>query len=301
MTSKTVFSPEPHRGWLPWGLLAPVLSIAFVIAGALIPELWMEARGFLTPDGEPKGLAGWYAFLVIPFALTGLIVVAWTRFVERRPLATIGLRGGKAVSALPVGILVGAAMILALVGAIGLAGGYGAAGVGPAWASPAALTAIGLMLLCFVVQSGVEEFMFRGWLLSAVTRKLGLPLGILLSSLVFTFLHWSPGQPWVITLSSFMFSVFACAWAIRAGHVWGVMGWHAGWNWLLGIGFELPVTGLDVGLPVLLVKLVPEGPVLLTGGAQGPEGSWLACLLFAGGAAAIWLWPRKPARLRDAH
>lgn len=297
MTNKTVFSSEPHRGWLPWGLLAPVLCIAFVIAGALVPEQWMEARGFLTPDGEPSGLAGWYAFLVIPFALTGLIILAWTRFVERRPLSTIGLPGGNAVAALPVGVLIGVGMILALVCGIALAGGYGAGAIGPAWTSPAALTAIGLMLLCFIVQSGVEEFMFRGWLLSTVTRKLGLPVGVLLSSLVFTFLHWSPHQFWVITLSSFMFSIFACVWAIRAGHVWGVMGWHAGWNWLLGIGFELPVTGLDVGLPALLVKLAPQGPVLLTGGAQGPEGSGLTSILFAVGALAIWLWPRRSSQL----
>jgi hypothetical protein len=57
------------------------------------------------------------------------------------------------------------------------------------------------------------------------------------------------------------------------------MGWHAGWNWLLCTGFQLPVTGLDVKLPALLVALQPQGSVYLTGGHQGPEGS-IACTVF---------------------
>ncbi|MBY0566549.1 MAG: hypothetical protein K2P70_04525 [Hyphomonadaceae bacterium] len=74
----------------------------------------------------------------------------------------------------------------------------------------------------------------------------------------------------------------------------GVMGWHVGWNWLLATGFELPVTGLDAGVSALLVKLVPDGPDILTGGSQGPEGS-VVCLTFFVGAIATLLW-----RLRNS-
>jgi len=76
---------------------------------------------------------------------------------------------------------------------------------------------------------------------------------------------------------------------MRSKNVWGVMGWHAGWNWLLAVGFELPVTGLNSGLPALLVKLNPVGSVLLTGGAQGPEGSvWCNVVLIACIALVLW-------------
>jgi len=51
------------------------------------------------------------------------------------------------------------------------------------------------------------------------------------------------------------------------------MGWHTGWNWLLGFGFELPVTGLNTHMPALIARFVPIGPDYLTGGAQGAEGS----------------------------
>lgn len=293
MTTRTVFSAEPHRGWLPWGLLAPFLCIFFVALTALGPEPLLERNGWVDAHGDPVGLTGWYAFLVIPFALNGLLILAWTLWVERRPLATIGLTGPAPGKTLLGGLLVGAATILAVVVAIGLAGGYSPGAVAPALASPAALTGIGLLLASFIIQAGVEEIVFRGWLLSAITRKLGLPIAVVLVSLVFTFLHYSPHQEARVMLSSFLFSAFACAWAIRAGNIWGVMGWHAGWNWLLGTGFELPVTGFQLGLPALLVKLVPQGPDALTGGAEGPEGSWLCSAFFVAGIAVLWLWRRK--------
>ena len=37
-------------------------------------------------------------------------------------------------------------------------------------------------------------------------------------------------------------ALFACAWVLRARNVLGIMGWHAGWNWLLAVGFGLPLT-----------------------------------------------------------
>lgn len=299
MTSKTLFSPEPHRGWLPWGLLSPFLCIFFVALCALGPAPLMEHFGWQDAHGDPIGLTGLYAFLSIPFAINGLLILAWVKVIERRPLATIGLTGPAPARTLLGGVLVGAAMILSLVAAIGLAGGYQAGVVAPALASPVALAGIGLMLLCFIIQAGVEEIIFRGWLLSAITRKLGLPAGVVLVSLVFTFLHYSRHQHWLIMLSSFLFSAFACAWAIRAGSLWGVMGWHAGWNWLLGVGFELPVTSLTIDLPALLVKLVPQGPDSLTGGAQGPEGSWLCSAFFVAGIVWLWIGRRKAQPRRD--
>lgn len=287
MTTKAIFSTEPHKGWLPWGALAPFLCIFFVALCALAPSPLMEHWGFQDEKGDPVGLTGWYAFLVIPFALNGLLVLAWVLFVERRSLATIGLGGPARLKPLLGGLLIGGATILTVVAAIGLAGGYSVAGIAPALASPAALAGIAILLLCFIVQAGVEEIIFRGWLLSAITRKLGLPVAVVLVSLVFTFLHYSPHQHWLIMLSTFLFSAFACAWAIRANSIWGVMGWHTGWNWLLATGFELPVTGLQVNLPALLVKLTPQGSDYLTGGAQGPEGSFLCSLFFAAGIAVI--------------
>ena len=119
-----------------------------------------------------------------------------------------------------------------------------------------------LLLFTFALQSSVEELLFRGWLLSVLAKKFNVPVAVVVSSALFSLLHFSPRDHWLASVGTFLFALFACAWVLRTRSVLGIMGWHAGWNWLLAIGFGLPLTGLDVGIPALLVDLQPVGPSL---------------------------------------
>lgn len=292
MKHVALYSPEPALGWLPWAWLSPILLILFVAAPVIALDGWMQAQGWSTPRGDPIGLAGLYALLWIGFVPTLLGVLIWVRFVEGRPLRTIGFVGPKPLKTFLRGVGIGMGTISLVVAAIWAAGGLQAAGVGAAWHSPITLMHIGLLLLSFAVQASTEEIIFRGWLLSVVARKANVAVAVLLVSLVFTFLHYSPQQAPLVTLVSFLFSAFACQWALQRGNLWGVMGWHTGWNWLLAVGFELPVTGIDAGLPAMLVALRPHGSDVLTGGAEGPEGSILCNAFFI--AAMVWMgWRRR--------
>jgi membrane protease YdiL (CAAX protease family) len=298
MRPSTIYSDEPARGWLPWAALAPILCVLFValplVAGSL---LLLEHFGLADAKGEPIGFDGLCAFLLL-FVLDGAVVLAWVRFVERRSLATLGLGGDNRAKKLLQGVAIGIGTILVVVLASWLAGGYHAEGFAKAFHSPMAMLSIAFLLFCFVVQSGVEEILFRGWLLSVLARKLNVASGVAISSVVFAFLHFSPGQYWLVTTNLLLFGLFTCCWALKANTIWGVMGWHAGWNWLSGVGFELPITGLETHQPALLVKLVPQGSALLTGGPQGPEGS-LVCTLFFAGASAWLLWRIQENRKRE--
>ena len=167
-----------------------------------------------------------------------------------------------------------------------------------AFASPAALGAIALLWLGFAVQASVEEIVFRGWMLSAIAAKLGVATAIVLTSAVFTLLHFEPDGTLVFDANVVLFAVFACLWAIGSGNVWGIMGWHAAWNWIFAVGFELRVTSLDAHLPALLVQMAPRGPDYLTGGTQGPEGSvicslLLVCAIVVAGARALRRVPQR--------
>ncbi len=298
MRSTAIYSAEPAKGWLPWGAFAPFLGLVLVIAPLAGASLGLARFHLLDAKGDPIGFAGLLAFLLVPFVLMGLVVLAWVRFVERRPQATIGLAGSDRIRTFLRGYGVGLATISSIVAAIWIAGGYDARLYGKAFASPGALMNIGLLLVGFAVQSSAEEIFFRGWLLSVISRKLNVATAVVLTSVVFSFLHYEPHQYWLVTLNTFLFSVFACAWALTTGNIWGVMGWHAGWNWLLATGFELPVTGLDAKMPALLVQLIARGPVALTGGPQGPEGSFF-CGLFFAGASAFLVWRFRGSRNAD--
>jgi len=297
MTPVVLYSPDPARGWLPWAWLAPILMILFNAVPVIALDGWMQSQHWSTPRGDPIGLAGVYALLCIGFAPTLAAVLVWVRFVEGRSLASIGLTGPAPLKTFLHGLVVGFGMIALVTVAIWMAGGLQAAGLGPAWRSPVSLLNISLLFVIFMFQASVEEVIFRGWMLSVVARKTNVAVAVLLVSLVFCVLHFSPHQPPRVMLSTFLFSLFACAWALRTGSIWGVMGWHAGWNGLLATGFELPVTGIDAHVPALLVALRPQGLDSLTGGAQGPEGSYLCSVFLV--AAIAWIQWRNTRGSRD--
>ncbi len=302
MLSRTIiYAPDPAKGWRPWGLAVPVLAFVFVLVSGAPLEFALEHAGLLDAQENPVGLLGFAAFLLLPFGALGLLVLAWVRFVERRPPATIGLTRGHRAGTFILGHLTGVGMAAAIVAGMWAAGALHAGGFAPAFRTPAALGSIAILLACFAVQSSVEELTFRGWMLSAVAAKFGVVIAVVLSSALFTFLHHDPEAGWVFVLNVVLFAVFACSWALGSGNIWGVMGWHAGWNWLFATGFELRVTGLDAHLPALLVQMVPHGPDYLTGGKQGPEGSVLCTLvLLAGIAVTLARARRRTASQRPA-
>ncbi len=276
-------------------MLVPFLGLAFVIVTGLPFEIWFARLHLLDAvTDDPVGLLGFVAFLIGPFGALALAVLAWVLFVERRPLSTVGLPLPHARARFASGLLAGVSLMCAVVGGIWLAGGLIAHAVAPAFSSGASLAGIALLLAAFAVQSSAEELLFRGWMLSAVAAKFGTLAAVIVSSLVFTLLHFERHAPPLFFFNILLFALFACSWSLRTGSIWGVMGWHSAWNWLLGTGFGLRVTGLDTHTPALLVKFEPVGPVWLTGGAQGSEGSIICTAVLSAGIA--WnLWRKRAA------
>ena len=282
MSLRAIYATDSAKGWQPWGAFVPFLGIAFVAMTVASLTAALQHIRLVDASENPVGLLGFAAFLLLPFAALGLVVFTWVSIVERRPLATIGLIGSHRTRTFLLGHLTGVAMVTAIVAGIWAAGCLTAGAVGPAFRSPAGLSGIAILLACFAVQSSVEEILFRGWMLSAIATKFGVIIAVVVSSLAFTLMHFDPATSRLFVVNVFLFAVFACYWSITTGNIWGVMGWHAGWNWLMATGFELRVTGLDAHMPALIVKLVPRGPDYLTGGTQGPEGSIMCSLVLTG-------------------
>ena len=298
MSPRAIFATDLAKGWRPWGIFVPVLGLIFVAMTVASFTALLQHAHLVDAAENPIGLQGFAAFLLLPFAALGLAVLAWVRFVERRSLSTLGLVNRGRLQTFLLGHITGAAMATAIVAAIWIAGSFAARGYAPAFHSPAGLGSIVILLACFAVQSSVEEILFRGWMLSAIATKFGTVPAIAISSAAFTLMHYDPGVSAIFVTNVFLFAVFACCWAIAVGNIWGVMGFHSGWNWLLATGFELRVTGLDAHLPALLVKLVPRGPDYLTGGVQGPEGSVLCSVVLLGGIVFLGLRRQRERRAR---
>jgi uncharacterized protein (TIGR03382 family) len=293
-----LYADQAARGWLAWPWLAPLLALVF-IAGSNIGGSWLLHRArCLDARWNPRDPVELLAYLLVPFGLLWLVVGLWVRAVERRPLRAIGLSGPRPGRQFVAGLLVGCASMGAVVLVIALAGGYEVGTTAAAARAPRALALIVALLVGFSLQSSAEELVFRGWLLSVLCKRWNGLGAVVASSALFALLHYTRGQSWRVTVISVLFALFCCAWALRSRSVLGVMGWHSGWNWLNAVGFAQPLTGLDVGIPPLLLPLVPHGPDWLHGGAQGPEGSAACLAYFVLGLA--WLLRRRGGAGRGA-
>lgn len=302
MNLKTIYSTSPARGWLPWALLAPVLCIVLAIATEIPSALFLERFGFQDAQGELVGAQGLIAMLLVSFVTWMLAVAAWIAVVERRNAGTIGLTRAGAAQGFYGGLVVGVVMPSAMMACIWLAGAYDPGALFPAAQVSGAIIAMAGLFVGFLVQASIEEIIFRGWLISVITRRTNLIFAVLFSSLVFTLMHFSRGQPWLVTCNILLFALFASAWSISSNNIWGVMGWHAGWNWIIATGFDVPVTGLDAGVPALIIPLAPVGSDFLTGGADGPEGSIFCTLVLVCGIIFfVWRIARKRRDVGPAH
>lgn len=284
----TIFSDKAAKGWLPWPILSPFLALFLVVIGSMPFDNWLEFMHFTDPKGEPTSTFGFCLVLLLPFAGMAGAVLLWMLIVERRTFATIGISGDRFIQRFAAGLLLGIIMMGGVVGMIAAFGGYHLVSFMPAFSEIHSLGWIFALLICFTVQASIEEFIFRGWLLSTVARRSNIIVGIIVTSLPFTLLHFSRGQPILNTIFTFAFSVFACALAIRSKSIIGAMGWHTGWNWFGGTAFDVPITGFDTHVPALVAELKPIGPTFLTGGTEGPEGSIFALVLLLLGILFIF-------------
>ncbi len=78
------------------------------------------------------------------------------------------------------------------------------------------------------------------------------------------------------------------------GGLAGAWTFHAIWNWGLS-ALGLPVSGMALGMPLVATGLVGAGSPLLSGGAFGPEGSFVSTVAL--GLVLVFLVQRSMKRL----
>lgn len=279
MAGIELYAPRRPRHKRTWTAAALVLAIVFIVLGQTLTAMPGLMLGLIAMDGSSVGWVG-MAYTLAGFAATALLVIGWVVLFERRDLASIGFNGS-GLKRFARGYGVGLAFLLIVVGVIAALGGYRVEG-GGAFTAPSvigALWPILVLMIAFVIQGSTEEILTRGWLMQVVASRHGLGWGIGLSSALFGLLHAGNIKPSpelaVGVANVILFGVMIGFYAAREGSLWGVCGWHAAWNWLLGLGFGLEVSGQVVETPPLIINLADRvgAPWWLTGAAFGPEGS----------------------------
>ncbi len=263
-----------------WTIAAIVLTLVFMIGGQLGAYLPAVAVGFVKPGGGEDGWPQLAYQLGACFGLSAIITFAWVRLFERRGPSALGFNAS-GPKRFVRGYLVGLAFLAAVIGTIWAAGGYVVEGPGAfgTAAVGAALLPIGVLMLGFIIQGSTEEILFRGWLMQLIASRHGLWIAVIGNSVLFALAHAGNIEPsrelYVGLANIVLFGLFISLYAAREGSLWGVCGWHAAWNWLLGLGFGLEVSGMRVDTVPLIADLAdkPGAAWWLTGAAFGPEAS----------------------------
>jgi membrane protease YdiL (CAAX protease family) len=212
--------------------------------------------------------------------------------IERRTWATYGLPLKHAFGRLFwIGAMWGFLAISLLVFAIYTQHGY----------SPGHIVLHGTRLLRFTAFWTVyfalvgvfEDFLFRGYSQFTLARGIGFWPAALVLSCVFGLIHrGNAGERWSGVLIAGLIGLFFCLTLRRTGSLWFAIGFHAAWDWGETFFYSVPDSGMVA--PGHLLSSTLSGPVWLTGGSVGPEGSVFCFLVVALAWIAFYLiYPRQ--------
>lgn len=138
--------------------------------------------------------------------------------------------------------------------------------------------------LYFLLVAFFEEFSFRGYMQFTLTAGIGFwPAAVVLSAAFGAIHRFNPGESWVGVLSAGLIGFFFCLTLRRTGSLWFAVGFHQAFDWGETFLYSVPDSGTVE--PGHLLSSSFHGPIWLTGGSVGPEGSALLFILIA----VIWV------------
>ena len=206
-------------------------------------------------------------FVVALPAVVAYLLLA--RIIERRKPDELALR--RWPEAVP-GLLAGSLLFSSVVATLWMFGSYHVTGFNHHIQWLPAFLKVGIGAAIF------EEIVFRGVIFRITEEGLGTWAALVISSLIFGFMHGS--NPAATAWSS-------SAIAIEAGLLFGLlyhvtrslpicMGLHAAWNFCQGTVYGIPVSGLKADGWLVSTR---SGPAWLSGGLFGAEASVVALTL----------------------
>lgn len=133
--------------------------------------------------------------------------------------------------------------------------------------------------IAFILVGLTEEYLLRGYALYTLADGIGFWPAAMVFAILFGIGHsFNPGETRVGLIATVVFALFASVTLRYTGNLWLAVGAHAGWDWGQTFFYGVNDSGMR-GLGHLLEPSV-HGPVWLTGGTVGPEGSAITLVLW---------------------
>ena len=140
-------------------------------------------------------------------------------------------------------------------------------------------------LLLFALVAVGEEIICRAILLRMVEERWGTTIALVISSLIFGFMHYSNDGATAWSSIAIAITAVEAGSFLYSRTLWMPIGAHWAWNFIQGNVFGISVSGYKMEASLIHPSL--SGPELLTGGAFGAEASLITVIIAT--AIAAWL------------
>ncbi len=286
-----------------WGLLiflvlTPVIGAALLLLTQALQLLKLSNNTTLHLNYAPINLA-----VLVAVLLTTSILAS----MEHRRLVAYGFFGRRWLRLFFGGSVSAALLMTALLYGLHqsgylvfrgqtLFGTYAQFSQGVAWAA------------FFLLAAVVEEALTLGYLQYTLTRGLASMLrnyfdadlgvnvafwiGALLLSFLFMLLHAAQrGENIIGFAAAGAYSLMLAFSLWRTGSIWWAVGFHFAWDWVQGFFFGSTDSGFLPASHFFLTQA--NGPVNLSGGSTGPEGSIIVIVAYLVGAGLLMLTKKR--------
>lgn len=272
-------------------LLSPVYCFAYSLISGFAMAVPLTAA-MLLGGGAASFMLG-DGMMIVSCSCTAVssaALILFARFVEKRPLRSLGFTKKRMLSDYLLGLLAGAVLISLALGICVVTGASEFTSFNTV--SPLFIIAT---FASFLIQGASEEILCRGFIMTSIGGKGSVLFALLFNSVCFSLMHLSnSGVSALALINIFLFGVLESIIVLRFESIWFACAVHSMWNFVQGNIFGVLVSGNNTQQSVMTFS--PTGSALMNGGAFGLEGGLGVTISLALGiAAALLLKNRKSA------
>jgi membrane protease YdiL (CAAX protease family) len=262
MTKWTIRKPAmyqniPEGGFVPRAGVALLIALLLYIIYSIVAGIptFVQAFAYLMPrvtSGQSpfdliNDMLADQSIVLVALFMTWLLIlttIIYIRRIEKRPVSTIGLSRGRIVRRYIAGFAVGVMLVGLTALPELLTEKLGWKGFTPI---------VAVYLAAFMIQGASEEVLFRGFLLSAMSRRIGVTWAAVLSSALFAVMHVVTIGGVLDVVQIFMVGLLLAMITVRTNSLWMACGVHSAWNFTIGLLFPVNAGGMQVDYSVVSV------------------------------------------------
>lgn len=272
----------------PHPLLMILIFIGIMAVSLLLPmaiEIPLSLVAKSAFEDSPALYSGFMTGISLILTMVGIIVaILYCQLIERRSLASMGIKREKCVKYYILAAALGTMMFAASVGICVITGAVHYVGT-----DMYSVPIFAVICAGWLIQGAEEEILCRGLLMGSLSARMPLWGAVLINSAFFAVLHiFNGGLNPIVFVNLTLFGLFMSVMALRFNSIIPCCAAHSLWNLTQGNIFGLPVSGATSGPSVWRFELMPDMG-LWTGGEFGIEGGlgttavlvvMTACLMF---------------------